>query len=136
MDISETSDTSSHENLESIQVLRLSNPISSEHLDNDTFDNTLNDNAMLSNKNTTLSTTATNCHPLMMSPSSPISPDFPDLIPEKAKLKHFNNEKYLKSLNTFKSENKSTEGVKVDFQIGKYEEPIAGSFLDMYCKIK
>lgn len=32
---------------------------------------------------------ATDSHPLMFSPSSPITPDFPDLIPEKPKNRHF-----------------------------------------------
>lgn len=40
-----------------------------------------------SNKNLCMSQNATNSHPLMFSPTSPISPDYPDLIPEKPKNK-------------------------------------------------
>ncbi|KAJ8958772.1 hypothetical protein NQ314_006371 [Rhamnusium bicolor] len=93
MDISETSDPSSHENTNTSQILRLSNPISSEILDNEILDNKKYDNTVIMEGNISSTKNATNSHPLMYSPTSPISPDFPDLIPEKPKTKHTNYEK-------------------------------------------
>ncbi|EFA06589.2 protein prune homolog 2 [Tribolium castaneum] len=78
MDISETSDTSSHEISNSSQVLRFECEQEKPDLDN----------ATSSIKSVSLN--ATNSHPLMYTCTSPISPDFPDLIPEKPKSKHGN----------------------------------------------
>lgn len=58
---------------------------------------------ILTPRNITLTQNATNSHPLMESPS-PISPDFPDLIPEKPKNKLSNAEKLV-----FKPEVHSSE---------------------------
>lgn len=84
MDISESSN-SSQENMN--EVLRLAKPIPADILNNEVLDN-----EKIGDVNNTFitetSTKATNFHPLMFSPSSPISPDFPDLIPEKPKGKH------------------------------------------------
>ncbi|XP_018576117.1 protein prune homolog 2 [Anoplophora glabripennis] len=89
MDISDVSDESSHENTNTSQVLRLSNPITSEILDNERLDNIKYDhnNSVFSDRNISTTKNATNSHPLMYSPTSPKSSDFPDLIPEKPKAK-------------------------------------------------
>lgn len=89
MDISDTSVSPSQDinNPPSHEVLRLSNTQNTEEiLDNKQHeDNTTN---LPINKNTSSIQNATNSHPLMYSPTTPISPDFPDLIPEKPKTKH------------------------------------------------
>ncbi|KRT86779.1 CRAL-TRIO domain containing protein [Oryctes borbonicus] len=84
MDISETSDTSVNEQCDSKDVLRLNKPIHTERLDNESVDNTQYENIIYS-KNHSVTKNATNSHPLMYSPLSPISSGFPDLIPEKPK---------------------------------------------------
>lgn len=88
MDISESSN-SSQENMS--EVLRLAKPITADILDNEVLDN-----EKFSDDNNTFitetSTKPTKFHPLMFSPTSPQSPDYPDLIPEKPKSKHTNYE--------------------------------------------
>ncbi|CAH0551813.1 unnamed protein product [Brassicogethes aeneus] len=80
---------------------------------------------------TSISQNATNSHPLMISPTSPISPDFPDLIPEKPKSKT-NHEK-----NSFNPQaHSSTLGSNSDYQdifdkqlndsIGDYNDTLSG----------
>lgn len=90
MDIS---DDSSQESFSSSQILPLGHSIGETFvLNNKKNEDTLT----LSNKNLS-SENATNSHPLMYSASckSPISPDYPDLIPEKPKSKHSHHEKNL-----------------------------------------
>lgn len=88
MDISDTSNSNSSQGYDtSSQVLRLTNPVNNENLDNEKFDND-NISTTAQNKNLSLTQNATNSHPLMYSPSSPISPDYPDLIPQKPKNKN------------------------------------------------
>ncbi|KAF2895733.1 hypothetical protein ILUMI_10437 [Ignelater luminosus] len=88
MDISDTSNSNSSQGYDtSSQVLRLTNPVNNENLDNEKLDND-NISTTAQNKNLSLTQNATNSHPLMYSPGSPISPDYPDLIPEKPKNKN------------------------------------------------
>lgn len=84
MDISETSDASCNEECNSKDVLRLSKPLHTEPLDNESLDNKQYED-ITRTKNHSVTKNATNSHPLMYSPISPISSDFPDLIPEKPK---------------------------------------------------
>lgn len=48
------------------------------------------------NRNSCTTQNATNAHPLMFSPVSPISPDYPDLIPEKPKAKSYHEKQKFK----------------------------------------
>lgn len=86
MDISEASDTSGNEQCNSKEVLRLNKPFHTERerLDNESLDNKQYEDITHS-KNHSITKNATNSHPLMYSPISPISSQFPDLIPEKLK---------------------------------------------------
>ncbi|RZC37064.1 prune -like 2 [Asbolus verrucosus] len=94
MDISETSDTSSHEISTSSQILKLADVTDHNNLDNAILDNIkYGDATVASNKNVSSTQNATNSHPLMYAGTSPISADFPDLIPEKPKSKHTNYDK-------------------------------------------
>ena len=113
MDISETSDASSHDSNNSSQVLNFAN--SATHK-GDVLDNTKYDTSMLPNKNVSSTQNATNSHPLMYSCTSPISPDYPDLIPEKPKSKHSVYEKH-----TFKQDchNSGFENIS---ECGNYEK--------------
>lgn len=45
------------------------------------------DGGSRANRSVSTSQNATNSHPLMFSPNSPVSPDYPDLIPEKSRSK-------------------------------------------------
>ncbi|KAK9696163.1 Bcl2-/adenovirus E1B nineteen kDa-interacting protein 2 [Popillia japonica] len=98
MDISETSDTSGNEQCDSKEVLRLNKPVHTEHLDNESLDNKQYEEISRS-KNHSITKNATNSHPLMYS-QSPISSDYPDLIPEKPKRTSY---QYYET-QTFKSE--------------------------------
>ncbi|KAJ8963102.1 hypothetical protein NQ318_018567 [Aromia moschata] len=94
MDISETSDPSSQENTNTSQVLRLSNSVKKGTLEDEVLDNKIYHENIPTERNISLTKNATNSHPLMHSPTSPISPDYPDLIPEKPKMKHTNYDKH------------------------------------------
>lgn len=93
MDISDASNCSPGYNdnfyATSIQVSRLSgagDPVSGlEKLDNDRHCNSSVSHT--NNKTMTIALNPTNSHPLMYSPTSPVTPDYPDLIPEKLKAK-------------------------------------------------
>ncbi|XP_017784259.1 PREDICTED: protein prune homolog 2 [Nicrophorus vespilloides] len=99
MDISEASDGSFPQySVESTEpVLRLSEPLTIDN-DNERLDNSKQyeeSSTIRTNKNTSLTKNATNSHPLMYtSPRSPMSPDFPDLIPEKPKSRVLAYERY------------------------------------------
>lgn len=136
MDISDVSDESSHENTNTSQVLRLSNPIDSEILDNERLDNNKYDhnNSVFSDRNISTTKNATNSHPLMYSPTSPISPDFPDLIPEKPKAKHYEKPTFLPQAHSTALEN-STESqqsfenhLNIDLPMDAYSEKLPGRY--------
>ncbi|CAH2010810.1 unnamed protein product [Acanthoscelides obtectus] len=121
MDISENSNTSSQENEDNSQVLILSGS-TKEVLDNAPKNNLHEDND--SNKESTTTMNATNSHPLMKSPSPPLSPDFPDLIPEKPKAKHASNF-FTPNAHSSYVENetiKSQENVDYELDLEKYNE--------------
>jgi hypothetical protein len=95
MDISETSDTSSHETSNFSRVARFVNDAEHKNIEDVVLDNTKYDETTaLSNKNVSATQNATNSHPLMYTCSSPTSPDCPYLIPEKPKNKHTSFDKY------------------------------------------
>lgn len=145
MDISDTSEPSSQEinNPPSHDVLRLANSQDTQEvLDNKKYnDNTTN---LSNNKNTSSVQNATNSHPLMYSPTTPISPDFPDLIPEKPKTKHSSYDKVnfapqahssiiestLDSRETFENQ------LNIDLPLESYSEKLPGKFINnILCKI-
>ncbi|KAJ8924442.1 hypothetical protein NQ315_007239 [Exocentrus adspersus] len=117
MDISEASDESSHETVNTSQVLRLSNPITTttEILDN-RRPNTTNSDSILANRATSTAKNATNSHPLMYSPTSPISADFPDLIPEKPKSRHYEKQTFLPQAHSTALENSTESQQSLDNQ--------------------
>ncbi|KAG5867291.1 hypothetical protein JTB14_031759 [Gonioctena quinquepunctata] len=107
MDISENSDD--HSSPDNIST---SHPIIDHEGNETTFSL---DKSMSQAKN------ATNSHPLMYSPTSPISPDFPDLIPKQANRftgyeKHFNP-------NAHSSLKESQESID-EFTIVEYDEKL------------
>lgn len=127
MDISESSNSSGHEIINEYQVLRLANPITSDILNNEVLDNE-NFTDGTSYITNTVSIKATNFHPLMLSPNSPRSPDYPDLIPEKPKSKHnyemhFNPEAHSTAL-----ESESQEFLEKDLTID-YSEKLPGKYI-------
>lgn len=124
MDISESSN-SSQENLNDCQVLRLANPITADILNNEILDNNkFSENTTFTTGTT--STKATNFHPLMFSPNSPRSPDFPDLIPEKPKSKHTNYEIHFNpEAHSTAVESESQEFLEKDMAID-YNEKLPG----------
>lgn len=79
MDISEATDTSNPNINSSSQDLKFE----SEQKAHDKSENPH------LNKNISSTQNATDSHPLMFTCTSPISPDFPDLIPKKPKSKHY-----------------------------------------------
>lgn len=113
MDTSESSN-SSQENMNECQVLRLANPITADILNNEVLDNKeYRDNTTFTTETTTAK--ATNFHPLMFSPNSPRSPDYPDLIPEKPKSKHTNYEMHFNpEAHSTALENESQEFLEKD----------------------
>lgn len=134
MDISDVSDESGHENTTTSQVLRLSNPITSEILDNERLDNNKYDdnNSVLCDRNTSITKNATNSHPLMYPPISAISSDFPDLIPEKPKMKHYEKPTFLPQAHSTILENntESPESFEnhfnIDLSLDQYNEKLPG----------
>lgn len=134
MDISDTSNSSQGYDNTS-QVLRLSNPVNTQNLDNDKLDN-----YTTAGHNTNLPTqSATNSHPLMYSPTSPISPDYPDLIPEKPKNKnnYLNYEKHSEKTeghtstskdNIYQNEETFQKHLNLDLpSLNEYNEKLPGS---------
>lgn len=134
MDISDVSDESSHDNTTASQVLRLSNPITSEVLDNERLDNNKYDdnNSVLCDRNTSTTKNATNSHPLMYSPTSPIASDFPDLIPEKPKAKHYEKPTFLPQAHSTALENNTElqqsfeNNFNIDLPLDEYNEKLPG----------
>lgn len=96
----------------------------------------LNDESstILTPRNITLTQNATNAHPLM---ESPVSPDFPDLIPEKPKTRSSNHDKLIFKPEAHSSEldlnvtEESFEG-KLNFSLGEYSEKLPGRWRFMF----
>ncbi|VEN60211.1 unnamed protein product [Callosobruchus maculatus] len=118
MDISDNSNVSSQESEETGQVLRLSSS-TDQVLDNEVLSNKLNENNCTS-KESTATMNATNSHPLMKSPSPPLSPDFPDLIPEKPKTKYGNSFTPKAQSSYVENEMKPQESLDFDVDLEKY----------------
>nr|XP_023017961.1 protein prune homolog 2 [Leptinotarsa decemlineata] len=108
MDISETSDQSSPDNT-SASHLMPSNP----NVEYDADD----ENTILPNKGTSLVKNATNSHPLMYSPTSSISPDFPDVIPKHIK-------RYPSYEKHFVPDAHSSMTEALDLHLGEYDESL------------
>lgn len=142
MDISESSNSSCAENSNESQVLRLANPLTSSILDNEVLDNKKYNENNTSTSNIS-SNNATNFHPLMFSPTSPISPDFPDLIPERPKLKLATHDKHFSTdahSSVLENESQNSEELEKHFGIDyplEYDEKLPGkihSFLEIILK--
>lgn len=135
MDISESSN-SSQENMNECEVLRIAKPITADILNNEVLDNEkFTDNNTFINETT--STKATNFHPLMFSPNSPRSPDYPDLIPEKPKTKHANYEmRFNPEAHSTAVEGEYQEYLEKDLTID-YSEKLPGMFCrDFFCVLE
>lgn len=126
MDISESSN-SSQENMNDCEVLRIAQPINADILNNEVLDNEkFTDNNTFMNGTT--STKATNFHPLMFSPNSPRSPDYPDLIPEIPKSKYPNYEmRFNPEAHSTAVEGEYQEYLEKDLTID-YSEKLPGMF--------
>lgn len=71
---------------------------------------------------------ATNSHPLMYSPPSLASPDFPDLIPEKAKIKYLNPSTSLLPTNDLESSFSSNASLGSSLEVISYHEAFTDAF--------
>lgn len=91
MNTSEVPDDHSSQNITSSHVLKFENDQLKCSTDTDNTNQSIDYDQF--NK-TTLSQNATNSHPLMYSSISPTSADYPDVVPEKPKLKLLNYDSF------------------------------------------
>lgn len=87
------------------------------------------------NRTLPLTENATNSHPLMHSPGSAMSPDFPDLIPEQAKNK-YKEIKFNPQANSTALENSNDSCDSFQRQLNlpilDYDEKLPGKFTPLY----